>query len=112
MTALPAERNPILIDRSPDWLSAARLQAASSPARLCLAQQVQELPGRHEPYALMFFDVWEVWVAGDHERRATLDGSGNVLVIVGVRADAGHLVLSGNDLRQDEDVLEPELRFC
>jgi hypothetical protein len=57
MTALPEERSPILIDRSLDWLSAARLQPAGSPARLCLAQQVQELPGRHEPHALMLFDV-------------------------------------------------------
>src|SRR5438309_2580853 len=56
-------------------------------------------------------DVQEIDISGHNEHGTTLDRCGDVLVIVGVLAHAGDFVLTSDQLRQDEDVLEPQLRI-
>jgi hypothetical protein len=74
-------------------------------------EKIQESAWRDEPDALVLSDLQKIGIPRDHERGASLNRRRDVLVVIGVGAYAGDLVLSGNHLRQDEDVLEPELGF-
>src|SRR5438128_5824141 len=49
-------------------------------------------------------------IAGDDVGCTPLDGRGDVFVVVRVVADAGKLPRTGNQVRQDDDVLEPQFR--
>ena len=75
-------------------------------------QKIQESAWRDEPDALVLADFQKIGIPRDDERGAALNRRRDVLVVIRVGAYAGDLVLSRGHLRQDEDVLEPELRFC
>src|SRR5882762_8670692 len=49
-------------------------------------------------------------IAGDDVDRASLESRGDVLVVVRVLADAGELLCASNQVRQHDEVLEPQLR--
>jgi hypothetical protein len=53
----------------------------------------------------------EPLVSGDDAGGAALQGGSEVLVVVRVVADAGKMELARDDVRQHDDVLEPELRL-
>jgi hypothetical protein len=74
-------------------------------------EKIQESAWRDEPDALVLSDLQKIGIPRDHERGASLNRRRDVLVVIPVGAYAGDLVFSGNHLRQDEDVLEPELGF-
>ena len=57
----------------------------------------------------MLFDPKQVHIARDNQCRSVFDSGGDVLVIVRVMVHAGELVIARDEMREHDDVLEPQL---
>ena len=71
-------------------------------------QQIQKCSRSDEPNTLMFADLKQIRVSGDHEYGTTLNRCGNVHIVVRVIAHACDSAFTRHELREHNDVLKPE----
>jgi hypothetical protein len=74
-------------------------------------EYIQERAWRHDLHSRVLPEIKKRPITGDDVRRASLERRGDVLVVVRVFADAGELLCARNQVRQHDEVLEPELRI-
>lgn len=55
----------------------------------------------------MFADAEQIWVSRDKTRRAPLDSSGEVLVVIRILADTARHVAAGDEIGQQHNSREP-----
>src|SRR5437867_12546559 len=74
-------------------------------------EQIKKRTWSNDSDAFVFTEGQQIRIAGHHECRAALDSSCDVLVAVRITGERRDLDVAGNEVRQDDDVLEPEFRI-
>src|SRR5438552_3335717 len=72
--------------------------------------QIQKRARRHDLHTSVLAGIKKRAIAGDDAGGTPLESRGDVLVVVRAFADGGKLLCPGNQVRQRNEVLEPELR--
>jgi len=73
--------------------------------------ETEERSRRHNGHAGVLLDCKERLIASDNVTSASLESCGEVLIVVGIVADARELLRADNQVRQHHDVLKPQLRI-